>query len=104
MARSIGQRLHGIHLAFERGFQRFREMYRNTLSWALSEAKITVIAFAALMAISLLLFPQLGRDFFPQVDAGEMRLHVRAPPGTRIESTQEDFAQVEASIRKLVGN
>jgi multidrug efflux pump subunit AcrB len=100
----IGQRLHGIHLAFERGFQRFREMYRNTLSWALSEAKVTVIAFAALMAVSLLLFPQLGRDFFPQVDAGEMRLHVRAPPGTRIESTQEDFAKVEATIRKLVGN
>jgi multidrug efflux pump subunit AcrB len=103
-ARIVGQRLHGIHLAFERGFQRFREMYRNALSWALSEAKVTVIAFAALMAVSLLLFPQLGRDFFPQVDAGEMRLHVRAPPGTRIESTQEDFAQVEAAIRKLVGS
>jgi len=102
--RELGQRLHGIHLAFERGFQRFREMYRNTLSWALSEAKVTVIAFAVLMAVSLLLFPQLGRDFFPQVDAGEMRLHVRAPPGTRIESTQEDFARVEATIRKLVGN
>jgi multidrug efflux pump subunit AcrB len=103
-AHGIGQRLHGIHLAFERGFQRFREMYRNTLSWALSEAKVTVIAFAALMAVSLLLFPQLGRDFFPQVDAGEMRLHVRASPGTRIESTQEDFAKVESTIRKLVGN
>jgi multidrug efflux pump subunit AcrB len=103
-ARSIGQGLHGIHLAFERGFQRFREMYRNTLSWALSEAKVTVIAFVGLMLASMLLFPQLGRDFFPQVDAGEMRLHVRAPPGTRIETTQEDFARVEATIRKLVGN
>ncbi len=102
--RAFGQRLHGVHLGFERGFQRFREMYRNALSWALSEAKVTVIAFAALMVVSLLLFPQLGRDFFPQVDAGEMRLHVRAPPGTRIETTQEDFARVEATIRKLVGN
>ena len=55
------------------------------------------------MAASLLLFPALGRDFFPQVDAGQMRLHVRAPAGTRIEQTQEDFAQVEAAIRKLVG-
>jgi multidrug efflux pump subunit AcrB len=62
-----------------------------------------VIAFSGLMLVSLLLFPQLGRDFFPQVDAGEMRLHVRAPPGTRIETTQEDFARVEAAIRKLVG-
>src|SRR4051794_36323020 len=103
-ARSLGQRLHGIHLSFERGFQRFREMYRNTLSWALADAKVTVIAFAGLMLVSLVLFPQLGRDFFPQVDAGEMRLHVRAPPGTRIESTQEDFARVEAAIRKLVGS
>jgi multidrug efflux pump subunit AcrB len=42
-------------------------------------------------------------DFFPQVDAGQMRLHVRAPPGTRIEQTQADFARVEAAIRKLVG-
>ncbi len=53
---------------------------------------------------SLLLFPQLGRDFFPQVDAGQMRLHVRAPPGTRIEQTQEYFAEVEAAIRQIVGN
>jgi multidrug efflux pump subunit AcrB len=92
-----------IHLAFENGFQRFRETYRNTLSWALAEANVTVLAFLALMLVSLLLFPMLGRDFFPQVDAGEMRLHVRAPPGTRIERTQEDFARVEAAIRQLVG-
>ncbi len=99
----IAQRLHGIHLAFEHGFQRFRDGYRNALAWALSEARIIVLAFAGLMLVSLLLFPALGRDFFPQVDAGEMRLHVRAPPGTRIESTQEDFARVEAQIRRLVG-
>jgi multidrug efflux pump subunit AcrB len=47
-----------------------------------------------------LLFPLLGRDFFPQVDAGQMRLHVRAPPGTRLEQTQAYFAQVEAAIRR----
>jgi multidrug efflux pump subunit AcrB len=92
-----------IHLAFERGFQRFRASYQNALAWALSEAKIVGIAFGLLIVISLFLFPQLGRDFFPQVDAGEMRLHVRAPPGTRIETTQADFAQVEATIRQLVG-
>jgi multidrug efflux pump subunit AcrB len=43
-------------------------------------------------------------DFFPQIDAGQMRLHVRAPPGTRIEQTQKYFAQVEEAVRKLVGN
>jgi multidrug efflux pump subunit AcrB len=92
-----------IHLAFEHGFQKFRENYRNALAWALSEAKLVGLAFGALIVVSLFLFPQLGRDFFPQVDAGEMRLHVRAPPGTRIETTQADFAQVESTIRKLVG-
>src|ERR1700722_12249895 len=93
-----------IHYGFERGFQRFREGYRNALAWSLSEAKIVAVGFGILIVVSLLLFPQLGRDFFPQVDAGEMRLHVRAPPGTRIESTQVYFAQVESTIRKLVGN
>jgi multidrug efflux pump subunit AcrB len=92
-----------IHLAFERGFVSFRHAYRNVLAWALSQAKVTVLAFLGLIVISLLLFPQLGRDFFPQVDAGEMRLHVRAPPGTRLETTQEDFARVEAALRKLIG-
>jgi multidrug efflux pump subunit AcrB len=89
---------------FERGFEKFREHYRNTLSWALSEARLTVIAFSALIVVSALLFPFLGRDFFPQVDAGQMRLHVRAPPGTRLEKTQQYFSEVEAQIRKLVGN
>jgi multidrug efflux pump subunit AcrB len=61
-------------------------------------------AGAALMVASALLFPFLGRDFFPQVDAGQMRLHVRAPAGTRLEKTQQYFAQVEAHIRRLVGS
>jgi multidrug efflux pump subunit AcrB len=95
--------LHRAHLAFERGFHRFREQYRDVLSWAVAHARPTVLAFLALMVVSLALFPQLGRDFFPEVDAGQMRLHVRAPPGTRIETTQEYFAQVEAAIRRMVG-
>ncbi len=89
---------------FEQRFERFREVYRNTVSWTLANAGITVAAFLGLIVVSVLLFPFLGRDFFPQVDAGQMRLHVRAPPGTRIEKTQEYFAQVEGEIRKLIGN
>ena len=58
--------------------------------------------FALLIGVSVLLFPRLGRDFFPQVDAGQMRLHVRAPAGTKLEQTQEDFAQVEKAIQ-IVG-
>jgi multidrug efflux pump subunit AcrB len=89
---------------FERGFERFRERYRDTLAWALSQARLTVTAFIVLIVASALLFPLLGRDFFPQVDAGQMRLHVRAPAGTRLEKTQQYFAEVESQIRKLVGN
>lgn len=90
--------------AFEKRFESFRESYRNTLSWALSQARFTVIAFVVLIVVSALLFPLLGRDFFPQVDAGQMRLHVRAPAGTRLEKTQQYFSAVETQIRKLVGN
>jgi multidrug efflux pump subunit AcrB len=88
---------------FERSFEKFRESYRNVLSWTLSQARLTILAFVALAALSVLLFPFLGRDFFPQVDAGQMRLHVRAPPGTRLEKTQEYFSRVEAQIRALIG-
>ncbi|MGC1729582.1 MAG: efflux RND transporter permease subunit, partial [Steroidobacteraceae bacterium] len=93
-----------IHLAFESGFRRFREDYRNALAWALSQPKAIVLTFVGIMVVSLALFPLLGRDFFPEVDAGQMRLHVRAPPGTRLETTQVYFARVEAAIRQLVGN
>jgi multidrug efflux pump subunit AcrB len=93
-----------IHVGFNHGFERFRNRYRDTLEWTLSEPLRTVLFFAVLIICSLLLFPALGRDFFPQVDAGQMRLHVRAPPGTRLEQTQSDFAQVEAAIRDIAGN
>ncbi len=93
-----------IQEGFESGFESFRETYRRAVSWAISQPKVTVMFFITLTGVSFLLFPQLGRDFFPQVDAGQMRLHVRAPPGTRIEQTQEDFAKVEAAIRQIVGD
>jgi multidrug efflux pump subunit AcrB len=93
-----------IQYAFERGFVRLRDGYRNILAFALDRPLPAVAVFGVLMLLSLLLFPQLGRDFFPQVDAGQMRLHVRAPAGTRIETTQAYFAAVEAAVRDLVGN
>ena len=93
-----------FQVGFEERFERFRETYRNIVSWTLARAGLTVLAFIGLMIVSVLLFPLLGRDFFPQVDAGQMRLHVRAPPGTRIERTQVYFAEVERAIRDIVGN
>jgi multidrug efflux pump subunit AcrB len=93
-----------VQVTFEQKFESFRDSYRNALAWTLSQPKMTVIAFAVLIVVSTLLFPLLGRDFFPQVDAGQMRLHVRAPAGTRIEKTQEYFAEVEAQIRHTIGS
>jgi multidrug efflux pump subunit AcrB len=93
-----------IHRGFDRRFEQFREAYRATVAWALDNAGRTAAFFLVLMAMSLPLFPMLGEDFFPQVDAGQMRLHVRAPAGTRIEQTQAYFAEVEQEIRRLVGS
>jgi multidrug efflux pump subunit AcrB len=93
-----------IHHAFEAGFERFREVHRNALSWTAERPLMTVGFFAALIVASCLLFPRLGMDFFPQIDAGQMRLHIRAPPGTRLEETQQFFAEVETAIREIVGN
>ncbi len=93
-----------FHQKFDQGFEKFRDTYRQCLDWTLSRPRATIVYFVVLMVFALFLFPQLGRDFFPQVDAGQMRLHVRTPPGTRIEQTQEDFARVESAIRQIVGN
>jgi multidrug efflux pump subunit AcrB len=92
-----------VHRYFESGFEKFREVYRNVLSWTVDRPWVSA-AFALLLIASLSLFPLLGMDFFPQVDAGQMRLHVRAPPATRIEETQKYFAGAEAAIRDLVGD
>jgi multidrug efflux pump subunit AcrB len=93
-----------IHQGFNRGFERMRGGYREALESTLAQPARTIAFSSALVVCSLLLFPLLGRDFFPQVDAGQMRLHVRAPAGTRIEATQAGFAQVEAAIRRIAGN
>ncbi len=93
-----------IHHSFEHGFVSLREGHRNTLAWMVDRPLPAVLFFAILIGASLTLFPRLGMDFFPKIDAGQMRLHVRAPPGTRIEQTQSYFAQVEHAIREIVGD
>ena len=86
----------------ERGFERLREAYGRALEGALRHRRIFIVAFAAFVVVSLAFIPLLGRDFFPSVDAGQMRLHIRAPAGTRIEDTQRLFASVEDHVRKIV--
>src|SRR5207253_9240098 len=91
-----------FHLAFDRQFERLRSTYQRLLGWALNHRAVTVTAMLGFALASLALFPQTGRDFFPSVDAGQLRLHVRAPAGTRLESTQERFFQVGRVIREVI--
>ncbi len=87
---------------FERGFARFTEGYRRMLGTVLAHRVLFVILFLAFCAGTWLLVPHLGQDFFPSVDAGQFRLHLRAPGGTRIEETTRLVDRVEAVIREEV--
>jgi multidrug efflux pump subunit AcrB len=90
------------HRAFNRRFEQLRSAYQGLLAWALGHRGLTVAAMLAFALGSLALAPWTGRDFFPTVDAGQFRLHVRAPSGTRIEETERIFGQVEDVIREVV--
>jgi multidrug efflux pump subunit AcrB len=94
--------LAAVQTSFERGFDRFREGYRILLGAVLHHR----VPFAAIFLLfclgSMLLVPQLGQDFFPSVDAGQFRLHLRARSGTRIEETAKLVDQVEAAVRREI--
>ena len=87
---------------FERGFERFRQGYGDLLRTVLAHRIAFAAVFLAFCLGSWLLVPLLGQDFFPTVDAGMFSLHVRAPTGTRIESTAELIDRVEAAIRREI--
>lgn len=91
-----------IHQGFQSRFERLRAGYRNLLESVLAHRALVTGGFLTVCAVCLGLAPFLGRDFFPQVDAGQIRLHVRAPVGTRIEETEHYFAQVEEAIRQVI--
>jgi len=87
---------------FERRFTRMRAGYHQLLALAIEHRRLFVGGFLGFIAVSFLLAPFLGRNFFPQVDGGQIQLHVRAPVGTRIEQTAAQFAEVEKVIRELI--
>ncbi|MGC1387002.1 MAG: efflux RND transporter permease subunit [Steroidobacteraceae bacterium] len=87
---------------FEARFARLRAGYHDALSLAIEHRRVFVAAFLGFMAVSFLLAPFLGRNFFPQVDGGQILLHVRAPVGMRIEETAARFADVEKAIRETI--
>jgi multidrug efflux pump subunit AcrB len=92
-----------IHEGFNGGFEKLRSFYATCLEWALNHSRLVVGVMVSVVVLSLVLVtPFLGEDFFPNVDAGQFRLHVSAPVGTRIEETQEVFYQVEKVIRSVI--
>lgn len=91
-----------VHHAFNRYFEKLRDRYRGALEWSLQHRPLVAGAFGLFFAASLLLLLVVGRDFFPYVDSGQMRLHVNAPMGTRIEETERVFARVEREIRRKI--
>jgi CzcA family heavy metal efflux pump len=94
--------------AFERHFDKSRERYKELLEGALTSGPRFAVAFLACMAATAFLafplgpLPGLGQDFFPSVDGGQIKLHMRAPTGTRIEETAALCDAVEATIRETV--
>ncbi len=87
---------------FERKFEDFRRGYEQLLETTLEHRGVFVLCFLAFCLLSLGLFMFLGEDFFPQVDAGLLRLHVRARPGLRVEETARLSDQVEGVLRQEI--
>jgi CzcA family heavy metal efflux pump len=87
---------------FESYFERFRGRYRALLMMALDRPKTFIVAFLACVVLSFGLAPFLGSNFFPAVDSGQILMHVRAQPGTRIEETARLFEQVEQTVRSTI--
>ena len=83
-------------------FERLRFRYIGLLDWSLRHRGRVLTAFMAISIASLGLVWLVGEDFFPDVDSGQMRLHARAPAGTRLEETEVRFAAIEREIRDVI--
>src|SRR5580704_7495430 len=91
-----------ISAAFERGFERLRDGYSKLLTMLLQRRFIVPVAAVLILGLGAVMVEFVGRDFFPLIDGGQIQLHVRAPAGTRIESTERIFQAVEDKIREVV--
>jgi multidrug efflux pump subunit AcrB len=87
---------------FEARFERMRAIYHGLLELALGHRKVFVLGFLGCVALSFLLVPFLGRNFFPSVDAGQMLIHVRQQVGTRVEEAANRLADVQRAIRQVI--
>ncbi len=91
-----------FHAAFERGFEHMRAGYAGLLTTLLRRRLIVPAVMVLVLALGAAVLVLVGRDFFPAIDGGLIELHVRAPAGTRIESTERIFQAVEDKIREII--
>ena len=87
---------------FERLFALVRDRYRALLAVALGHPRWVIAGFIVFVAFSFALEPFLGENFFPAVDSGQILMHIRAQPGTRIEETARLFDRVEQTVRQII--
>lgn len=102
---SAGRRsgfIRGMGRMRDNAFDRFRQAYGRALETVLAHPRFSLVTAGLLVVTSLGLLYVVGMDFFPSVDSGLMKMHFRAPLGTRIEKTEELVAQVEQRIREII--
>ena len=92
----------GLFGLFDRGFERFRNGYGWLLEGTLRHRGFVLICFGALLVVTGGVAATIGLDFFPSADVGLIKLHYRAPPGTRIEDTERQVLQVEDAVRRII--
>src|SRR6201981_2123609 len=91
-----------LHQRFEHGFELFRRGYVRVLTMLLKQRLIVPVIAVLMLALGGVMLTFVGRDFFPEIDGGQIKLHVRAPAATRIESTERIFQDVEDKIRQVI--
>ncbi len=87
---------------FERGFELFRRAYVRVLTMLLKRRLIVPVVAALMLALGGVMLGVVGRDFFPDIDGGQIKLHIRAPAATRIEASERIFQEVEDKIREVI--
>jgi multidrug efflux pump subunit AcrB len=98
----IGGRVGEYLERFDQAFERFKGRYKSGLTTALEHRGLVLGCIGVLILSSLLLLFAVGQDFFPYVDAGQIKLHVRVPAGTRLEETERLMAKVENIVRDTI--
>lgn len=91
-----------LYSRFNAGFERFQNKYIGALEWVLANRKLVLALFLGVVIFTGVLIPFVGRDFFPRVDAGQIKLHMRAPGGTRLEASEQIAAKTAEIVREVI--